>query len=217
MTDAAEDSTRSALAAFRAALEEAGQDPDNLEGPASPDQLAAAERALGVALPAPFKAFLLAHNGGGAFDTSIYGVGAEDGFDLVRLNLRAREDEVPKNLVAFAATISGDVFVFDTDRAKDGDAPVLLLDAEEGQLVAVASTFLEWLERLPRLETELQSARGPQPMTVEEWEGFLRREREKLRKLSRTPARELTMPDPEKIRADLGGKIPVDPRHLKKD
>ena len=52
-------------------------------------------------------------------------------------------------------------------------------------------------------------------MTVEEWEGFLIRERAKLRRLSETPARELTMPDPEKVRADLDGKIPVDPRHLK--
>jgi hypothetical protein len=220
MSDAptGEDETRAAITAFEAELAKTGQDPEGLEAPATHDQVAAAEAALGVKLPPSYKAFLLAHNGGGVYDTSFYGVAAEDGFDLVRLNLRAREDEVPDHLVAFASTISGDVFCFDVSRARpDGECPVLLLDADEGQLIAAAATFLEWLEKLPRLDSELASQRGPQPMTIQEWEEFLKREREKLRKLSRTPARELTMPDPEKVRADLGGKIPVDPRHLKKD
>lgn len=217
MSDAADETTRAALQAFRDGLEPAGQDPEGLEGPASPDQVAAAEAALGVRLPPSFRAFLLSHNGGGVYDTSIYGVAAEDGFDLVRLNLRAREDEVPDHLVAFAATISGDVFCFDTSRGDRGESPVMVIDADEGKLVPIADDFLEWLEKLPRIDAELQTNRGPQPMTVGEWEDFLKREREKLRKLSQTPARELTMPDPEKVRADLGGKIPVDPRHLKKD
>jgi hypothetical protein len=52
-------------------------------------------------------------------------------------------------------------------------------------------------------------------MSVDEWEEFLKREREKLRRLSKTPARDIPMPDPETARQDLGGKIPVDPRHLK--
>ena len=71
------------------------------------------------------------------------------------------------------------------------------------------------MRKLPTLEQELAEARGPQPMTVEEWEAFVARERAKLRTLSKTPARELPMPDPETSRQDLGGKIPVDPRHLK--
>lgn len=217
MSDAADETTRTALQAFFDGLLPAGQDPEGLEGPASPDQVSAAEAALGVKLPASFRAFLLMHNGGGVHDTSLYGVAAEDGFDLVRLNLRSREDEVPEHLVAFAATISGDVFCFDTSRGEGGESPVLVVDADQGKLIPVADDFLEWLEKLPDLDAELQTTRGPQPMSVGEWEEFLRREREKLRKLSQTPARELTMPDPEKVRADLGGKIPVDPRHLKKD
>lgn len=218
MSDRAEDRIQAAIATFRADLEGAGQDPEGLEGPATPDQVSAAEAALGVKLPVSFRAFLLTNNGGGVYDTSIYGVAADDGFDLVKLNLRAREDEVPDHLVAFAATISGDVFCFDTSRPDaDADCPVVVIDADEGKLVPVALDFVEWLDKLPRLEAELANTRGPQPMSVQEWEEFLVREREKLRKLSRTPARELTMPDPEKIRADLGGKIPVDPRHLKKD
>lgn len=212
-----DDEIAAAIRKFRADLEKAGQDADSLEGPAPNDQVAAAEAALGVTLPASYKAFLLAHNGGGVYDTSLYGVGGEEGFDLVRLNQRAREDDVPEHLVAFAATISGDLFCFDTSRDEAGDAPVLVIDADEGKLLPVAASFLEWLDKLPRLEEELANQRGPQPMTVGEWEEFLKREREKLRKLSRTPARDLSMPDPEKIRADLGGKIPVDPRHLKKE
>lgn len=218
MSDRGDDRIQAAIATFRADLEKAGQDPEGLEAPATRDQVSAAEAALGVKLPPSFRAFLLTNNGGGVYDTSIYGVAADDGFDLVKLNLRAREDEVPDHLVAFAATISGDVFCFDTSRPDaDEDCPVVVIDADEGKLVPVALDFIEWLDKLPRLEAELANTRGPQPMSVQEWEEFLVREREKLRKLSRTPARELTMPDPEKIRADLGGKIPVDPRHLKKD
>lgn len=217
MSDASDDTTRATLEAFRAGLERAGQDPEGLEPPATTDQIAAAEAALGVSLPPSFRAFLLAHNGGGVYDTSIYGVAVEDDFDLVRINLRARQEELPDHLIAFAATLSHDVFCFDTSRGLGGESPVMVIDADEGKLLPVADNFLAWLEKLPRLDAELQTTRGPQPMTVSEWEEFLRREREKLRRLSRTPARELTMPDPEKVRADLGGKIPVDPRHLKKD
>lgn len=209
-----------ALDAFVEGLK--AQDPalEGLRGPAEAAQIAAAERALQVTLPSSYKAFLLKHNGAAAHDTSIYGVGIgeddEEALDLTVMNLKAREDELPAQFLAFAATLSGDSYCFDVSSLdEDGECPVLLLDQDEGHLVAVCGTFGEWLERLPGLEAELQGTRGPQPMTVEEWEQFLVRERAKLRKLSRTPAREIAMPDPERVRADLAGKIPVDPRHLK--
>src|SRR5207248_2856552 len=97
----------------------------------------------------------------------------------------------------------------------DGEAPVVLIDIEEGRQIDAATSLLDWLQKLPTLEQELAEARGPQPMSVEEWEAFVARERAKLRVLSKTPARDLPMPDPETSRQDLGGKIPVDPRHLK--
>lgn len=205
-----------AVASFEAGLEEHGANPDGLDPPAKPEHMDAAEAALGVKLPPAFRTFLRHHNGGSVYDTSLYGVGTDDGFDLAVLNLRAREDDLPEHLVAFAATSQGDVYCFDTSRQDpQQDCPVVLLDVDEGQVVHVAQGFVEWLERLPALEQELTESRGPQPMSISEWESFLTRERAKLRKLSQTPARDLTMPDPEKVRADLGGKIPVDPRHLK--
>ncbi|RMG19171.1 MAG: SMI1/KNR4 family protein [Planctomycetota bacterium] len=200
-----------------AAFEEAAREGDpEWNPPADGAALDAAERALGVRLPAAYKAFLQRHNGGLVFDTTLYGVGCEDeGSDLVVLNERGREEGLPAHLVGFAATLTGDVYCFNTDEGEGDDHPVSLIDIEEGQVIPACENFAEWLERLPVLEQQLAEARGPQPMTVEEWEEFLRRERAKLRKLSQTPARELRMPDPEQVRADLGGKIPVDPRHLK--
>lgn len=189
---------------------------EGLEAATTDEALVSAESALDIKLPPTYRQFLLRWNGGSAYDSSIYGVAVEDGYDLVLLNQRGREEGLPPHLVGFAATIGGDVFCFDTsDPDEDGEYAVSLIDIEEGQVIPACLTFLEWLERLPNLEQELSESRGPQPMTVEEWEAFLTRERAKLRRLATTPARELTMPDPEKVRADLGGKIPVDPRHLK--
>lgn len=202
---------------FRRAMSEVDPQLELLEGPATPEQLTEAERALQVTLPPLFRRFLLTWNGGTAHDTSVFGVGAlEDDLDLVGFNERARREELPTHLLAFASAPSGDVYCFDlSDRDEDGESPVVLLDVEDGQVYPVSISFDDWLEQLPHLEQEPPEQRGPQPMSVPEWEAFLCREREKLRRLSRTPARELSMPDPEKVRADLGGKIPVDPRHLK--
>src|SRR5207248_680231 len=129
-------------------------------------------------------------------EACIYGVGTGDEFDLVDLNERARQDDLPDHLLAFAATIQGEVYCFDLSRLEaDGEAPIVLIDIEEGRQIEAAPSFHEWLKKLPNLEQELAEARGPQPMTVEEWEAFVARERAKLRQLSRTPARDLPMPD----------------------
>ena len=65
------------------------------------------------------------------------------------------------------------------------------------------------------IEVEHESREEAEKDLMAIMDEFLRRERAKLRRLSQTPAREMTMPDPEEVRADLAGKIPVDPRHLK--
>ena len=194
------------------------KDPElaNLERAARPEEILEAEAALGSPLPPLFKRFLQRWNGGTAHETCVYGVGTGDEFDLVDLNKRARTDDLPEHLIGFAATVQGEIYCFDSSRRADnGESPVVLIDAEEGRQFEAAIDFADWLEKLPTLEAELQEARGPQPMTVEEWELFVRREREKLRRLSKTPGRDLPMPDPETARSDLNGKIPVDPRHLK--
>lgn len=189
---------------------------EGLERGARRETIEEAERALNEGLPPLFKRFLLKWNGGTAHETCVYGVGTHDEYDLVDLNKRARENDIPDHLIGFAATVVGDVYCFDGSRRRaDGDCPIVLLDPEEGEAIEAAEGFSDWLARLPNLEREVSEARGPQPMTVDEWELFLRREREKLRMLSRTPARDLPMPDPETARGNLGGKIPVDPRHLK--
>ncbi len=204
------------FASFVTALKEKDPDLSNLETPAKKEEIDAAEAELGTTFPPLFRRFLMRWNGGTAHDTCIYGVGTNDDFDLVELNERGRADDLPKHLIGFAATIQGEIYCFDTSkRGQSGDTPVVLLDADGGKHFEAAQGFIEFLEKLPTLEQSLADARGPQPMTVEEWEAFLRREREKLRRLSKTPARDIPMPDPETSRADLGGKIPVDPRHLK--
>jgi hypothetical protein len=212
----AEDELESPFSAFEAELRQIDPELDGLLGPADEPAIKAAEAELETTLPPGFKSFLAHYNGGNAYDTTIFGVGGEDDLDLTRVNLRDREEGLPEHLVAFAVTVSGDLYCFDTSQQDgEGEAPVVLLDPEDGTLMTVSSSYEAWLGRLPRLEAELAEARGPQPMSVDEWEDFLNRERAKLRKLSQTPARDLSMPDPEKIRSDLGGKIPVDPRHLK--
>lgn len=205
-----------ALTAFADAVKVLDPKLAGLEDASDEKQLTAAEEALDIKLPPSYRSFLLRWNGGNAHETSIYGVSSNDGYDLVVLNQRGREEGLPKHLVGFAATITGDVYCFNTSQGDDSNEyPISLIDVEEGQVIPACESFLEWLQRLPNLEQELAEARGPQPMTVEEWEAFVEREREKLRRLSKTPARDLTMPDPELVRADLNGKIPVDPRHLK--
>lgn len=205
-----------AFDAFAAALKDQDPDLDGLEVGAEEAAVASAEAQLSVKLAPSHRAFLGRWNGGSAYDTSLYGVGNQDGYDLALLNLRGREEGLPAHLLGFAATITGDVYCFDTSAAnEDGEFPVSLIDIEEGLVIPACKDFLEFLGRLPNLEKELAAARGPQPMTVDEWEAFVAREREKLRRLAKTPARDLRMPDPEKVRSDLGGKIPVDPRHLK--
>ncbi|HZU98539.1 MAG TPA: SMI1/KNR4 family protein [Planctomycetota bacterium] len=222
------------FASFQKVLKEKDPELGNLEKPAKPKDIEDADQKLreallaapadeaikdiatGPILPPLFKSFLRRWNGGTAHDTCIYGVGTNDEFDLVDLNARARADDLPAHLVGFAATVQGEIYCFDVSRRRDnGESPIVLVDADEARQYDAASDFAEWLEKLPTLEQELADARGPQPMTVDEWEDFLKREREKLRRLSKTPARDLPVPDPETARQDLGGKIPVDPRHLK--
>ncbi|MGE0713438.1 MAG: SMI1/KNR4 family protein [Planctomycetota bacterium] len=213
-----EDARVAAIQAFKDRLVERG-DPDDyeLEDPATEEQIRAAEETLSIELPPSYKTFLRLHNGGSVWDTSLYGVSSDDGYDLAVLNVRGRQEGLPEHLIGFAATLTGDVWCFDISAADEGDgeAPVCLIDVQQGQVIPAARDFLEFLDRLPDLEKELSEQRGPQPMTVEEWEDFLVRERAKLRRLASTPAAELRMPDPEEVRAELAGKIPVDPRHLK--
>lgn len=188
---------------------------EGLEPPASKGDILAAEKRLAFTLPEDFRDFLSYWNGGSVHEVCIYGVGTEDEFDIVEFNKRSHSEDFPKEFIAFASTVVGDIFCFQRDWGDEEDAPVFLYDAENGTAVETAESFLEWLDNLPSMEKDISDAQQPQPMSIEEWESFLSRERAKLRKLSKTPAKDLFMPDPDAIRAELKNKIPVDPRHLK--
>jgi hypothetical protein len=189
---------------------------EGLEPPASEEGILAAEKRLAFTFPENFRNFLSYWNGGTVHQVCIYGVEAEDDFDIVEFNKRSHYlDDFPKEFIAFASTVVGDIFCFQRDWEEDDDAPVFLYDAENGTAVETSKSFIDWLDHLPTLEQDISAAQQPQPMSVEEWKSFLDRERAKLRTLSKTPAKDLFMPDPEAIRAKLNNKIPVDPRHLK--
>ncbi|MDF1667003.1 MAG: SMI1/KNR4 family protein [Planctomycetota bacterium] len=188
---------------------------EGLEPPATKGDILAAEKRLAFSLPEDFRDFLSYWNGGSVHEVCIYGVGTEDEFDIVEFNKRSHSEDFPKEFIAFASTVVGDIFCFQRDWGDDEDVPVFLYDAENGTAVETAESFLDWLDSLPSMEKDISDAQQPQPMSIEEWESFLSRERAKLRKLSKTPAKDLFMPDPDAIRAELKNKIPVDPRHLK--
>lgn len=188
---------------------------EGLEPPASKGDILAAEKRLAFSLPEDFRDFLSYWNGGSVHEVCIYGVGTEDEFDIVEFNKRSHSEDFPKEFIAFASTVVGDIFCFQRDWGDEEDVPVFLYDAENGTAVETAESFLDWLDNLPSMEQDISDAQQPQPMSIEEWESFLSRERAKLRKLSKTPAKDLFMPDPDAIRAELKNKIPVDPRHLK--
>jgi len=148
---------------FEANLREVDPELDGLEPPATAEAVDAVETQLSIKLPPSFSLWLQHYNGGTLYNTTIYGIEADDDFDLAEVNLRDRDEGLPTHLVAFANALSGDVYCFDTSLADDaGEAPVFLLDPEEGTLASVAASFNSWLERLPRLEAELAEVRGPQ-------------------------------------------------------
>lgn len=189
---------------------------DGLEPPAKDGDIEEAEERLGISFPPLFQQFLNNWNGGTAHEICIYGVGTHDEFDIVDFNERARREDLPSEFVGFASTIAGDIFCFHRDEEQgEGEFLITLYDIENGQVLEAAQSFAEWLDGLPFLEADEEELHQPQPMSIEEWEAFLERERANLRRLAKTPAREIFMPDPEAIRAELGNKIPVDPRHLK--
>ncbi len=196
---------------FGAGWEEEG----DLKAPASQAQIAEAEALMQSSLPGCYQSFLLRWNGGLVSNTQLFGIAQGEGGDLVKANTEDRPDGLPPHLICFAASL-GALYCFDTSQAEeDGECPVLLIELQQGQVIPWRDSFGEWLDGILMQERELNERRGPQPMTLEEWESFLSRERAKLRRLSKTPASELSMPDPEEVRADLEGKIPVNPMHLK--
>ena len=122
-----------------------GMAPDLL-GPVSDREIARAERALGVALPPSFRAFLSQFGGGFVFDYEILGLADEPGhwLDIVQMNHSPRPG-VPRHCVLFLYAGGSCAYYLDTSRRDaDGECPVVVFGLD-AQGVPVADSFLDFL------------------------------------------------------------------------
>ena len=128
---------------------------DVVPRPATHEELAAAEEALGCRFPASYRSFQLEFGDALHGPVDIYGVRTSEPSELniVRINLFERHDAYPRlpaHLIAFTDNGGGDLLCFDTSALNDGEARVVWWDHEgdEAQRPELAaSSFLDWLER----------------------------------------------------------------------
>jgi hypothetical protein len=140
---------------------------DLVARPATPDELAAAEQALGVQLPDSYRWFQLEFGTVAQGPVEIYGVRAPESSELniVGINLDERRNAyppLPAHLIAFSDNGGGDLLCFDSSARRDGECEVVWWDheGEEGQRPEpAASSFLDWLER--DLRERAAESRGP--------------------------------------------------------
>ena len=137
---------------FRTAAAGAGR-AELVQRPATPAQIADAERALGTALPDSFRRFQLEFGDCQNAPLDIYHVLPADppGLNLVPINLKERTEmgpRLPPHLIAFSDDGGGDLFCFDTRAVNANEAPVVVwtheLDEDQTPEL-VAPSFAEWL------------------------------------------------------------------------
>jgi hypothetical protein len=128
---------------------------DVVPAPATADELAAAEQALGRELPESYRWFQLEFGHVPHGPVEVYSVrtpGPSES-NIVGINLDERRDAYPRlpaHLIAFSDSGGGDLPCFDSSVRQDGEYPVVWWDHEgdEGQRPErEAASFLEWLER----------------------------------------------------------------------
>jgi hypothetical protein len=123
--------------------------------PVTPDELAAAEQALGARLPDSYRWFQLEFGNVARGPVDIYSVRTPElsELDIVGINLDERHNAYPRlpaHLIAFSDSGGGDLLCFDSSVRHDGECMVVWWDHEgdEGQRPEpAASSFLDWLER----------------------------------------------------------------------
>jgi SUKH superfamily protein len=128
---------------------------DLVARPATPDELAAAEQALGTQLPDSYRWFQLEFGNVAHGPVDIYSVRTPESseLDIVGINLDERHNAYPRlpaHLIAFSDNGGGDLLCFDSTARHDGECVVVWWDheGEEGQRPEpAASSFLDWLER----------------------------------------------------------------------
>jgi SMI1-KNR4 cell-wall len=138
---------------FRARVRSWGA--DVVPRPATHEELAAAEGALGCRFPASYRSFQLEFGNAEHSPVDIYSVRTPEPSELniVGINLVERHDAYPRlpaYLIAFTDSGGGDLLCFDTSVLNDGEARVVWWDHEgdEAQRPELAaSSLLDWLER----------------------------------------------------------------------
>jgi hypothetical protein len=128
---------------------------DVIPRPATHEELAAAEDALGCRLPASYRSFQLEFGNAAHSPVDIYSVrtpGPSE-VNIVGINLDARQDlypRLPAHLIAFTDSGGGDLLCFDSSALHDGENLVVWWnhEADEAQRPEpAASSFLDWLEQ----------------------------------------------------------------------
>jgi hypothetical protein len=121
--------------------------------PATPDEISAAEVALGCRFPDSYRWFQLEL---GRVENDLLDIcsvkrGESDTKNIVEANIDARGDSyapLPTHLIAFSDS-SYDLYCFDTSAAKRGECPVVWWDREHDgtqRPQRVSASFLDWLE-----------------------------------------------------------------------
>jgi hypothetical protein len=108
---------------------------DVVPRPATHEELAAAEEALGCRLPASYRSFQLEFGNVAHSPVDIYSVRTPEPSELsiVGINLDERHDTyppLPAHLIAFSDSGGGDLLCFDTSVLHDGENPVVWWDHE---------------------------------------------------------------------------------------
>jgi tetratricopeptide (TPR) repeat protein len=109
--------------------------------------IAAAQRALGVALPDEYASFLRSFDGADLFHESVVVAGVGPGAPLSLLDLNPHGADVE---LAFAETLAGDRFVFSaratSPQAAGGQPAVIRVRAGSEERVLAGAGFSSWLE-----------------------------------------------------------------------
>jgi len=122
--------------------------------PATTDEVAAAQEALGVRFPESYVWFQLEFGRVPNGPLDIYTVRPTDPEqrNIVGINVDERTNAwppLPVHLIAFSDSGGGDLLCFDTSALRDRECPVVWWDHElddTQQPMQAASSFLEWIE-----------------------------------------------------------------------
>lgn len=116
-------------------------------GPASEEEIAAAERELHVVFPRSYRVFLR-HYGSGTMPYEIFGLPGDSLWgDLVMMN-QLESDPMPSHYIRFTDRIGEYTYYLDTSQLDaEGDCPVVMFGPDEEGTI-VADNFLDFLRKL---------------------------------------------------------------------